>query len=48
MIGSMIMCEFGSRAELEKQWLESEPYVLGKVWERIDIQRARVPKNLMK
>ncbi|MBE0666031.1 MAG: hypothetical protein E4H23_07425 [Chrysiogenales bacterium] len=42
MIGSMIVCEFPSREEMEKQWLGREPYITGKVWEKIDIRRAQV------
>jgi len=41
MIGSMIVCEFPSQEELEKQWLRREPYVVGQVWRQIDIRRAR-------
>ena len=41
MIGSSIICEFSSRQELD-DWLEKEPYVLGKVWEKIDINPCRV------
>lgn len=41
MIGSMIICEFPSRKELE-QWLKEEPYVTGNVWKTIDIKRAQV------
>jgi uncharacterized protein YciI len=48
MIGSMVMCDFVSREELKKQWLNREPYVLGKVWEKIDINRAQVAPNLIK
>jgi len=48
MIGSMVMCDFDSREELKKQWLNGEPYVLGKVWEKIDINRAQVAPNLIK
>jgi uncharacterized protein YciI len=43
MIGSMIVCEFPSREEMEKQWLSKEPYIAGKVWQKIDIRRARTP-----
>jgi uncharacterized protein YciI len=43
MIGSLIVCEFDSRQAMEKEWLDKEPYVLGKVWERIEITRAQVP-----
>jgi len=42
MIGSMIVCEFPSREEMEKQWLSREPYIAGKVWQKIDIHRAQV------
>lgn len=42
MTGSMIVCEFDSMQDLEKEWLDKEPYVLGKVWEKIDITRAKV------
>ena len=42
MIGSMIVCEFPSKNELKKQWFEKEPYVVGKVWKRIEINRASV------
>jgi uncharacterized protein YciI len=48
MIGSMVMCDFDSREELKKQWLNREPYVLGKVWEKIDINRAQAAPNLIK
>ncbi len=42
MCGSMIVCEFDSRQALESEWLDKEPYVLGKVWETIDIVQAKV------
>ena len=42
MIGSMIVCEFESKKEMEKQWLSREPYIDGKVWQKIDIQRIQV------
>ena len=41
MIGSMIVCDFASRDELE-EWLKVEPYVVGDVWKKIDINRAQV------
>lgn len=40
MCGSMIVCEFESRQALEKEWLDREPYIREKVWERIEISRA--------
>jgi uncharacterized protein YciI len=42
MAGSLIICEFDSREALDKNWLEKEPYVLGKVWEKIEVKRAQV------
>lgn len=41
MIGSVLITEFDSREELGK-WLEIEPYVTGKVWERIDVRPCKV------
>jgi uncharacterized protein YciI len=40
-IGSMIVCDFASRDELEQQWLNDEPYVVGNVWKEIKINRAQ-------
>ncbi len=48
MIGSMIVCDFPSREALDEQWLRSEPYAVGDVWRRIQIQRAQVPTFLIK
>ncbi len=42
MAGSMIVCDFESRDALEKEWLDTEAYVLGKVWETIEISEAAV------
>ena len=42
MIGSLIVCDFPSRRALETEWLNDEPYVTGKVWDRIEIHRAHV------
>jgi uncharacterized protein YciI len=40
-IGSMIVCDFASRDELEQQWLMVEPYVLANVWKEIKVNRAQ-------
>jgi len=42
MIGLMMVCDFPSRAELEKQWLKNEPYIVGNVWKKIEINRAQI------
>jgi uncharacterized protein YciI len=41
MIGSMLVLEFPSRAELDT-WLATEPYVTGDVWREIEIRPAKV------
>ena len=41
-VGSLIVCEFASQKELEEVWLKSEPYVLGNVWQEIEIKHARL------
>lgn len=46
LIGSMIVCDFPSRDEMEKQWLDKEPYVLGDVWRAVKIHRALIPPIL--
>lgn len=37
MIGSMMVVDYPSRKEVE-EWLNEEPYVLGNVWEEIEIR----------
>ncbi|SOC06533.1 hypothetical protein SAMN05880501_104302 [Ureibacillus xyleni] len=41
MIGSMMVVEFPSKEELDN-WLKVEPYVVGNVWQKIDIQPCNV------
>jgi uncharacterized protein YciI len=40
MIGSMMLVEFPTEAALQA-WLEVEPYVTDRVWERIDVKPFR-------
>ena len=37
MIGSFIVCDYASREEMESEWLNHEPYVIGEVWKRVEI-----------
>jgi uncharacterized protein len=46
MVGSMIVCDFPSQAELESQWLSHEPYVVGDVWRKVEVLPAQVPPFL--
>lgn len=41
MVGSLILCEFASRETLEDLWLIQEPYILGGVWEQVEIHRIK-------
>ena len=41
MIGSILLCDFNSREELD-QWLEEEPYVQGDVWREVEVKRIKV------
>lgn len=47
MIGSIIVSEFSSREALEEEWLKTEPYVVGKVWEKIEIRPIKIPPFLL-
>lgn len=47
MIGSCIIGDFFSRAELD-EWLEHEPYIVGKVWDRVEIRPCKVSPVFLK
>jgi uncharacterized protein YciI len=47
MTGSVLICQFDSRADLDK-WLEHEPYVTGNVWHKIDVQLYLVGPSFRK
>ncbi len=40
MAGSVMAVNFDSEAELNETWIKNEPYVLGKVWETVEINKA--------
>lgn len=42
MNGSCMIMNFDSRKDLDA-WLSVEPYVTGKVWERVDVIECKVP-----
>lgn len=46
MIGSQMIVEYPSLDELNK-WLDEEPYILGKVWEKIEIKPCKVAPLFM-
>ena len=47
MIGSCIVCEFPSRAELDA-WLAAEPYLTGKVWDNVTITECKIGPSFLK
>jgi uncharacterized protein YciI len=47
MIGSMLVLEFPSRAELDA-WLANEPYVIGDVWREIEILPVKVSPSFIR
>jgi uncharacterized protein YciI len=47
MIGSMLVLEFPSRAELDT-WLATEPYVTGDVWREVEIRPAKVSPSFVR
>jgi uncharacterized protein YciI len=42
MIGSVMIVDYPSKEVLVNEWLNNEPYVLGNVWQEIDIKPFRV------
>jgi uncharacterized protein len=47
MVGSVYVCDFESREELD-QWLAQEPYITGKVWQDVEVQKCRVGPSFAK
>ncbi|HSX09515.1 MAG TPA: YciI family protein [Candidatus Saccharimonadales bacterium] len=47
MNGSVYVMEFPTREELD-EWLKTEPYVTGKVWEHIEIIPCQVGPSFTK
>ncbi len=41
MMGSMMVVQFNSEQEL-KEWMDTEPYITGKVWEKIEVKPFKV------
>ena len=46
MIGGVLVVDFNSREEIDT-WLETEPYVTQKVWEKIEVKRFLVPPQFL-
>lgn len=40
-IGSIIICDFPSKEALQQEWLNQEPYLVNRVWEKVEIHPIR-------
>jgi uncharacterized protein YciI len=47
MTGSTMIVDFESREALD-QYLQIEPYVIGKVWQKIDVKPCKIPPVFLK
>jgi uncharacterized protein YciI len=47
MIGSILIVDYPSKEILMKEWLNNEPYVIGNVWQEIDIKPCKVPDFIL-
>lgn len=46
MKGSTVVLDFPNRSALD-EWLETEPYVVGKVWKKIKVEECKVPEMFL-
>jgi uncharacterized protein YciI len=46
MVGSVIVADFPDRGALDA-WLAEEPYVTGRVWERVEVRACRVSPTFL-
>jgi uncharacterized protein len=47
MIGSALIVDYATRADLDA-WLSQEPYVVGKVWQQIEVTPCKVGPAFLK
>lgn len=45
MNGSVMFVDFPSEDELQNEWLKSEVYITGNVWENITIRKVKAAKH---
>ncbi len=41
LVGSMIICDYPTEEALRHEWLDKEPYLLNRVWEKVQIYPVR-------
>lgn len=47
MAGGVLIVDFEERSDVE-EWLQREPYVVNKVWERVEVHQFMVPPNFLR
>ena len=47
MMGSIMVVDFNTREDLDN-WLKVEPYMVGKVWEKLEVRPCKVSPNFLK
>ena len=45
MNGSIMFVDFSSEEAVNEEWLKDEPYMKGKVWEKVIVKRAKIAKH---
>ncbi len=48
IVGSMIICDYPTEEALRHEWLNQEPYLLNRVWEKVQIFPLRLAPFLAK
>ena len=41
MVGSVVICDFAEKADFD-HWLNTDPYITGKVWQKIEVKPFRL------
>lgn len=46
MAGGVLIVDFETRDEID-EWLKNEPYIINKVWDRVEVHRLLVPPQFL-
>ncbi|GAB3109572.1 hypothetical protein GCM10027160_08800 [Streptomyces calidiresistens] len=46
MVGGVLIVDFETREEID-EWLKNEPYIINKVWDRVDVHPFLVPPQFL-
>jgi uncharacterized protein YciI len=42
MVGSLVVCEFASKEEIQAKWFSQEPFMTNQVWETVRIETFQI------